>query len=348
MAAESGGNDNQNDGYNWALLSHSHDHRINRRGQGGQNRNARGRRGTTRGRHGMEKGKIRNEQDVKMRDDVDASFNRSNHEAAKGLKYYEKHVAEYGTTDAKQRFNSKNYGIENDSLGTQFNDNVTKSSRSGTKQGNTNFKKGRQHNERNYSRRGRTGTNYGKVTNHQKGDLNSQTENIKDNESKSLQTKKAISHKSDQESNSLKGEIIDGKYIPNKSKNGRSNNDRYDEDVVHNAAKSDYFRGHGRKEGIEKNKQRRTYHSRRPIDSEQARVLIEQLIEESYECMVCCDYLRSSQASWCCQNCYHIFHLKCIKKWVRSSSATLKGKLFIDIHIIVITQLSCCRCCGSF
>ncbi len=53
--------------------------------------------------------------------------------------------------------------------------------------------------------------------------------------------------------------------------------------------------------------------------------LIEQLSNSSYECMVCCDSVRREHAVWSCSNCYHVYHLHCIKKWARSSSAADKG-----------------------
>uniref|UniRef100_A0A670IX93 Transcriptional repressor NF-X1 n=1 Tax=Podarcis muralis TaxID=64176 RepID=A0A670IX93_PODMU len=49
--------------------------------------------------------------------------------------------------------------------------------------------------------------------------------------------------------------------------------------------------------------------------------LIEQLTSEKYECMVCCDVIRVVAPVWSCQNCYHVFHLSCIKKWARSPAA---------------------------
>ena len=62
-----------------------------------------------------------------------------------------------------------------------------------------------------------------------------------------------------------------------------------------------------------------------PIDSEHAQTLIEKLIEGTYECMVCCDRVRWSNATWNCQNCFHVFHLFCIRKWGNSASALVKG-----------------------
>lgn len=49
--------------------------------------------------------------------------------------------------------------------------------------------------------------------------------------------------------------------------------------------------------------------------------LIEQLSEEKYECMVCCEIIRVMAPVWSCQNCFHVFHLNCIKKWARSPAS---------------------------
>ncbi|XP_076464689.1 protein shuttle craft-like isoform X2 [Babylonia areolata] len=45
----------------------------------------------------------------------------------------------------------------------------------------------------------------------------------------------------------------------------------------------------------------------------------EQLKRGQYECMVCCDNIRQEVAVWNCQKCYCVFHLRCIKQWVKSS-----------------------------
>jgi len=54
--------------------------------------------------------------------------------------------------------------------------------------------------------------------------------------------------------------------------------------------------------------------------------MIEELHSNSYECMVCCDVIRHEVAVWSCTNCYRIYHLRCIKKWARSSMAA-EGEL---------------------
>ena len=48
--------------------------------------------------------------------------------------------------------------------------------------------------------------------------------------------------------------------------------------------------------------------------------LSQQLTAETYECMVCCESVRERDQIWSCQSCYHIFHLKCIKKWASAPS----------------------------
>ena len=55
-------------------------------------------------------------------------------------------------------------------------------------------------------------------------------------------------------------------------------------------------------------------------------VLIDQLSRGTYECMVCCETVRAQNAVWSCSNCYHVFHLRCIKQWARSPNAIVAGK----------------------
>lgn len=62
-----------------------------------------------------------------------------------------------------------------------------------------------------------------------------------------------------------------------------------------------------------------------PINSKQARSLIEELIDGSYECMVCCESIKFNNPVWSCTSCFHIFHLPCIRKWAKSDAASVKG-----------------------
>ncbi|KAL5006386.1 hypothetical protein ScPMuIL_015192 [Solemya velum] len=61
------------------------------------------------------------------------------------------------------------------------------------------------------------------------------------------------------------------------------------------------------------------------VDESQRGVLIEQLTLGSYECMVCCDTVRGQAAVWSCIGCFHVFHLRCIKKWARSPAAIINA-----------------------
>ncbi|KAI9499963.1 hypothetical protein BX070DRAFT_177497, partial [Coemansia spiralis] len=48
--------------------------------------------------------------------------------------------------------------------------------------------------------------------------------------------------------------------------------------------------------------------------------LAKRLKNSTYECMICCDKVRPRHAIWQCDNCWAIFHIGCLKKWVKSCS----------------------------
>lgn len=78
-----------------------------------------------------------------------------------------------------------------------------------------------------------------------------------------------------------------------------------------------------------------------PVQSSQASALIEQLRNETYECMVCCERVRCSAAVWSCHSCYHLFHLGCVRKWAKSSAATAATQgMILLIFIIHYTAVS--------
>ncbi|XP_067342635.1 transcriptional repressor NF-X1 isoform X2 [Channa argus] len=91
-------------------------------------------------------------------------------------------------------------------------------------------------------------------------------------------------------------------------------------------------KGSGRHTALQARGGRRTHHqqyragqrnwNKIPESKEtQTGCLIEQLSEEKYECMVCCDIIRLMAPVWSCQSCFHVFHLNCIKKWARSPAS---------------------------
>ncbi|KAJ2293241.1 FKBP12-associated protein [Coemansia sp. RSA 355] len=48
--------------------------------------------------------------------------------------------------------------------------------------------------------------------------------------------------------------------------------------------------------------------------------LSKRLANSSYECMICCDKVRTRHAIWHCDKCWAIFHIGCVQKWVKSSA----------------------------
>uniref|UniRef100_UPI0035901B1C transcriptional repressor NF-X1-like isoform X2 n=1 Tax=Myxine glutinosa TaxID=7769 RepID=UPI0035901B1C len=54
--------------------------------------------------------------------------------------------------------------------------------------------------------------------------------------------------------------------------------------------------------------------------------LIQQLSAGTYECMVCCDVIQANAYVWSCQNCFHVFHLPCIRRWARSPAAKVEDE----------------------
>ena len=66
--------------------------------------------------------------------------------------------------------------------------------------------------------------------------------------------------------------------------------------------------------------------SRHCVTSLQSDVLSQQLTTGQYECMVCCDRVRVKDFVWSCSTCYHVFHLKCIKKWAKIPTNLEEGE----------------------
>ena len=56
-------------------------------------------------------------------------------------------------------------------------------------------------------------------------------------------------------------------------------------------------------------------------DASQRERLTDQLNRGQLECLVCCEYIRELNYTWSCSNCHHVLHLKCVKKWAKSSQA---------------------------
>ncbi|KAG1651370.1 Transcriptional repressor NF-X1 [Nymphon striatum] len=58
------------------------------------------------------------------------------------------------------------------------------------------------------------------------------------------------------------------------------------------------------------------------IQSLKDRVL-DQLTRGIYECMVCCESIKQTNPIWSCTQCYHCFHLLCIKKWAQCENSSI-------------------------
>lgn len=84
------------------------------------------------------------------------------------------------------------------------------------------------------------------------------------------------------------------------------------------------------KPGVDKRTQ--NYHDKKPrnrprvhkaIPTIQSDQLAQELTAGTYECMVCCDRVRGRDQVWSCESCYHVFHLRCIKKWASAPRLNL-------------------------
>ncbi|XP_031827096.2 nuclear transcription factor, X-box binding stc [Nomia melanderi] len=69
--------------------------------------------------------------------------------------------------------------------------------------------------------------------------------------------------------------------------------------------------------------QKRVQNKKSPLDDDasQRERLTDQLNRGQLECLVCCESIRQNDYIWSCSNCYHVLHLKCVKKWAKSSQA---------------------------
>ena len=71
----------------------------------------------------------------------------------------------------------------------------------------------------------------------------------------------------------------------------------------------------------------------RAMPTVQSDELAQHLTAETYECMVCCDRVKGRDQVWNCQNCFHVFHLRCIKKWATAPVAVNTDEGMFIVHI---------------
>ncbi|KAI6649279.1 Transcriptional repressor NF-X1 [Oopsacas minuta] len=53
----------------------------------------------------------------------------------------------------------------------------------------------------------------------------------------------------------------------------------------------------------------------------QTEELTQQIVDLSYECVVCCEIVEHKQSVWSCQECYQLFHLSCVVKWATAPNS---------------------------
>lgn len=68
---------------------------------------------------------------------------------------------------------------------------------------------------------------------------------------------------------------------------------------------------------------------KRVVPTVQSDELAQELLAGQYECMVCCDRVSARDQIWSCGSCFHVFHLRCIKKWATSPAAVVTEGRFV-------------------
>ncbi|XP_065182984.1 transcriptional repressor NF-X1-like [Sycon ciliatum] len=61
-----------------------------------------------------------------------------------------------------------------------------------------------------------------------------------------------------------------------------------------------------------------------PTGSARADEIIEELMSDNCECIVCCDAVKRKDRVWSCTQCFCVFHLRCVQRWGRSDAARVE------------------------
>ena len=329
MAEESSGPSTHSSSFNWSILSHTYDsgnNRTNSRGRSERNR-AHWQSGRPQNRRGGGRTDIR--YDSRPGRDREFSDNETDLQGQSGSGYYNKFADKYGVTNHSKGTGTVNMNTTTRGKGRQRGG---KTRRGVSKEWRGVSEKVAEKAERGDKRHRKEGRNF-EYQEYAESN-NDKFDQMKKQNDDARHTGQTNGARSAIDVEPMKGNVVDGKYVRLKNDNIHPSYSEGQQSVNFSRERNGSAASYQRR-GNDKQKKPITW-SRKPIDSEQARVLIEQLVEESYECMVCCEYLRSSQPSWCCQNCYHIFHLKCIKQWVKSSVATSAGNIKLHRHRVLI------------
>lgn len=82
-----------------------------------------------------------------------------------------------------------------------------------------------------------------------------------------------------------------------------------------------YRRDHGTRQAQEQDGPSDSHVSEKPSPTEiaQCDIAKSQLKDDTFECMICCDNIRTVNPIWSCSKCYNIFHLRCSIEWCNKS-----------------------------
>lgn len=61
---------------------------------------------------------------------------------------------------------------------------------------------------------------------------------------------------------------------------------------------------------------------------QQTKDITKELIDQSYECIVCSEEIKFNSEIWSCKTCFTITHIKCIKDWIKKLNTNNEGDIF--------------------
>lgn len=61
---------------------------------------------------------------------------------------------------------------------------------------------------------------------------------------------------------------------------------------------------------------------------QQTKDITKELIEQSYECIVCSEELKFDSEIWNCKTCFTLTHIKCIQDWIKKLNTNNEGEVF--------------------
>ena len=82
--------------------------------------------------------------------------------------------------------------------------------------------------------------------------------------------------------------------------------------------------------------------------TQMAESLSRELLDQTYECMICCEAVKRQQHVWSCGTCFHVFHIKCIQKWAGSATPS-DADACLQLHppaLVLTAAVAKWRCPG--